>query len=274
MKPEEAGLDKPQLLKQVNASGFPFQERIRHEIESSQREHGWRVLAPEHRWALRDSPGEEGFIDLVLGKSVFPERMLYMVIECKRTRGGSWVFLHPAGDPTDRNDVSTLCVRHESDTVIRRFWKRTWCDPESPISSFCAVPGQGNKATPMLERVASDLLLSVEGLSHEVTDLTTANALSYPALSTYVPVLVTNTPLVVCRFDPTRVGLASGLLEDGEADLAAVPLARFRKSLSTTLPPENADPVDLRNANETSQRTILVVHASHLREFLRLWSFR
>lgn len=34
---------------QVNASGFPFQLRVEHEIETTYPKHKWRLIAAEHR---------------------------------------------------------------------------------------------------------------------------------------------------------------------------------------------------------------------------------
>lgn len=274
MSTENSREEDSRLLKQVNASGFPFQIRVQHEVEASYREHGWRMVASEHQWDLQGPSGRGGFIDLVLGKKDYTGHTLYMTIECKRSVGGSWVFLQPVDTSVQKNDISAFVVRYESEGEIRRFWVHAMCDPESPMSSFCAVPGQADKATPMLERIAGDLLLSMEGLSYEVAGLMQAeDATAHPCSSTYIPVLVTSTTLMVCRFEPTEVGLVSGVLEDNEGGFEPVPFVRFRKSLSTTFPCEELA-LNLQDANREGQRTILVVHAPQLIAFLRQWGFR
>lgn len=264
--------DKARLLKQVNASGFPFQIRVQHEVETSYQQHPWRVVASEHPWIHQD--GAEGFIDLVLAKISPTGNRFYMVIECKRSLAGSWVFLHSGISLEQKNDVSLLHTAHDSDGEIPPIWTHAMCDPESPISSFCSVPGQADKATPMLERIVGTLLLSVEGLSQEMDmRMLTAAAQASQRSSIYIPVLVTNTPLVICRFDPTEVGLTSGVLEGNGGEFEPAPFVRFRKSLTTTSPSEEVA-LSLQDANRESQRTVLVVHAPHLLEFLRQWSIR
>jgi hypothetical protein len=85
-------MDDKQLLSIVNASGFPFQLRVQQVIRESQSQHMWGVISAEHRWAIPEE-NREGFIDLVL--EAWPRRMMSvrMVLECKRVRGGCWVFL-------------------------------------------------------------------------------------------------------------------------------------------------------------------------------------
>src|SRR5262249_25748498 len=86
MKPEE------EFRKIVNASGFLFQLRVENEIETTQLDHRWTVLAREHPWQDVASD-RNGYIDLVLGKA-----NVRLVIECKRTRDADWIFLVPKGE--------------------------------------------------------------------------------------------------------------------------------------------------------------------------------
>ena len=51
----------------ANASGFLLQMRIADEVESTNEQHKWEVLAKEQPWAEKES-GKEGYIDLVLGR--------------------------------------------------------------------------------------------------------------------------------------------------------------------------------------------------------------
>lgn len=73
-------------LKIVNASGFLFQSRVEHEVDSTIRRPGWKVLAREYAW--RDQKGEEHYADMILGKGA-----MFFVVECKRTQQADWVFV-------------------------------------------------------------------------------------------------------------------------------------------------------------------------------------
>lgn len=54
--------------------------------------YGWKVISREHAWRNAES-GADGFIDIVLGNDV--EDNQRFVIECKRPRDASWIFLIP-----------------------------------------------------------------------------------------------------------------------------------------------------------------------------------
>lgn len=82
-----------QILSIANASGFPFQLRVAELVESTSSDHGWRAIVQEHPWIDPETGKAGGFIDLVLAQHGSSVRL---VVECKRTRGGQWVFLQPA----------------------------------------------------------------------------------------------------------------------------------------------------------------------------------
>src|SRR5437899_1635740 len=77
------------LRKMVNTSGFPFQLGVEREVKETRLRHGWEVLPREHPWRQAES-GKSGYIDLILSKG-----FARMVVECKRPRDGTWVFLVP-----------------------------------------------------------------------------------------------------------------------------------------------------------------------------------
>jgi len=268
-------MDELDFRKQVNASGFPFQIRVKHAVEASRDRHPWRVEAWEHRWIHLESH-EEGFIDLVLAKNRHTGDTFYMVIECKRATGGKWVFLHP-GETEPRRDACILLNQGEPDGEIHQKWIHQDCYPESVVSAFCAVPGQSDKNRPMLERIAGNLLASVESLAYEELSVTSSVATqpgygtgAYIPFSAYIPVIVTNSELMVFYFEPTEVDLKSGMAEDDRGVCEPVPFVRFRKSLTTSLPSEEVAH-SLKDANKQSQRTIFVVHAPELPNFLHGW---
>jgi hypothetical protein len=63
------------VIQSLNASGFPFQTAIRHEIP---RHNGWAVHASEYPWL--DGMNRDNFLDIVAIKGRF-----ILCIECKKT---------------------------------------------------------------------------------------------------------------------------------------------------------------------------------------------
>lgn len=96
----------------VNHSGYPLQMCLHEKILETQRQHSWQVLVPEHRWLNADNH-KDGFIDLVLGHSRFPIRL---VIECKRV-SGSWNFL-VSSNQNDPSSVIGKFLRASSDPKL------------------------------------------------------------------------------------------------------------------------------------------------------------
>lgn len=260
------------LRKQVNASGFPFQIRVKHEIKASYKRHGWLPVAPEHRWANTYS-GTEGFIDLILRKGISPlHSEWYMVIECKRARGGNWVFLKSHTD-NEVYDAHVLLARRMYSETTSPLWIRCSPAPMSSVSSFCTVPGQGDRGIPMLERISTELLDSVESLAEKQMSVDPALSENWPETKAfYIPVIVTNTELVVCQFEPEAVDLSEGVLKDDSGTFQTVPFIRFQKSFITRFATRNV-PMSLQEANKENKRTILVVHAPSLPDFLQRWDF-
>lgn len=262
-------MDENTLRKQINASGFPFQLRVENEVRASQQTHGWHPIAGEHQW-VNPGSGAGGFIDLILRREIDPWTSWYMVIECKRTRGGRWVFLSQA-ECRERNDAHALLTLRQPDESVSSVWVREKFMPATRVSSFCAVPGQADKQTPMLERISAELLDSLESLAEEELAMGRKPPQGDRAVrAVYMPVVVTNTQLVACQFEPAEVNLQEGVLEDSSGQFESVPFIRFQKSLATRFA-TNKVPMNLKEANTESQRTILVVHAPSLPHFLGLW---
>src|SRR5580765_2733398 len=120
----------------VNASGFVFQMAIEHLIRTT-KDHGWRITSAEHPWRCA-ATNQEGFIDLDLEKWA-----LTAVIECKRPRGGAWVFLIPSSHPSMVTRVRCLWVAGATGGPDVAGWHDFGVIPESPESSFCVVRGSG-----------------------------------------------------------------------------------------------------------------------------------
>jgi hypothetical protein len=120
----------------------------------------------------------------------------------------------------------------------------------------------------MLERIAGELVQAAEAIAAEqyrmdgfARDQSQSDTFAWA----YVPVIVTNANLSVCKFNPGDVDIANGLLPDG-ATFEDVPVVRFTKNLSTAAGGDSIH--TLRAANAARDRTVFVVRGAFLREFL------
>jgi len=242
------------LLTRVNASGFPFQLKIEQEIQDHNQ---GSVLAREHYWVSPNSE-HEGFIDLIIAIGNHNNKL---VIECKRVRDAEWVFLVPKDEhKTNITRVLSTMMVHEgrSDATWDKFSHGPYCvDAE-----FCIIRGQGEKQQPMLERLSAILLRSVEALEYEERD--------YPVdgqgIRSYCPVIVTTATLQVCQYQSSKIDLISGKLET--ADFLEVKYIRFTKSMPSSLT-SSSSPLRLSDAAEENKRSVFVVNAEYLVEFLK-----
>ena len=254
------------LLETVNTSGYPFQIGVQAMIENTRGEHHWKIIGAEHRWQNNLS-GREGFIDIVVGQDGgYPLRM---AIECKRVKGDAhWIFLvsRSRNHKFQRvNGLWTATRGHTDSTLQYMDWGELFFEPLSPESSFCVVRGQNPNDKIMIERLADGLLPSLESLAFQELSLIASAQTS--RIKIYVPMIVTNATLTTCDIDSDNIDLQSGELQLSEVKFEAVPYIRFRKGLTTTVPPIKA-PSSLEQANTEGQRTLFVVNIQYLREFL------
>jgi hypothetical protein len=250
---------KESLRNLVNASGFLFQLRVEQEIKSMDFPNDWEIAAREHRW-FDSQEGNEGFIDLILKQGIGR-----MVIECKKVTDGNWVFL--VSDKSSGVDRARMrwTLRNSSDKPFAQ-WHDFNVGPLSPEATFCIVRGQGEKDTPMLERISSLVLRSLESLANEELDYTERSD-KEPCI--YFPVIVTNAALHVCRFDPAKIDISTGQVDD--ADFEQVSCVRFRKNFSSIVSSPKPQK-DLETTNKRNERTVFVVNSEKLAEFLKEWS--
>jgi hypothetical protein len=249
---------------QINASGFPFQLRVEAEIKDSFNKHRWYKTGSEYYWKNYQSEAE-GFIDLILSKGNSSSTW-YMVIECKRVRGGSWVFLCPEDYINNCNDYHLL-TRHLSDKSNSLVWVNNIVLPSGPVSSFCTVPGQGDRDNPMLERVCGQLLDSLESLATKEIYGSNSSPNDFERKSYFTPVLITNSDLIVSHFALKEIGLSDGMLADSHGVFQSVPYLRFQKSFATEYSTEKTA-LNLRESGKEDQRTIFIVNASNITDFL------
>lgn len=134
--------------------------------------------------------------------------------------------------------------------------------PKSPESDFCVIRGQGEKDRPMLERVAAQVVAASDGLCDDLISLHAKSTKT----KVVIPVVVTNADLVVAQFDPSTMDLAAG--EIAGATFKSVPHLRFRKTLGPRSGDLDYEPQELHELALGSVRTVFVVRADALTEWL------
>lgn len=272
-------------LKQINKSGFPFQLRIEHEIRSSYKEHQWSVASREHPWTSSDM-SVSGFIDIVLRHDQYTRFRL--VIECKRIKANDarqlrWVFLLPDQKPEPTELASCFEVegrKNPSQTPTSnslavsedlQVWDNVNISPSSLQSEFCILQNDESRRQPILESLATEVLESIEGLAKEEVNIARSQDFRHIRLFIF-PAIVTNAELTVCRFNSSLVKINDGTLDDKDADIFTVPFVRFRKSLSNNFPQGSF--FDLQSANRARERTVFIVNAASLTQFLSNWEMK
>ncbi len=253
-------------LRSINNQGFLFQLRVEQEIVQTREQHGWYIVAREHRWNDPLSNGE-GFIDLILEKG-----KMRLVLECKRILDGTWLFLVPRRVEMNTGLARLAWASQLPNEPKYLGWHPFLSEPYTSESEFCVLRGQSEKDRPMLERIAGTLVQSVEALAREEVQYRPAST-SRELYTTYAPVIVTPAQLMICRFDPKDIDLETGQLQADQAEFAPVPYIRFRKTLSSGIEPSTL-PERLAEAHLEQERTVLVVNTQGLQQFLSKWSLR
>ncbi len=247
------------LSDQVNKSGFPLQLAIANEVASSS--DYWKALYEEHGWKSENS---EGFIDLVIENQ--PKTWL-MNIECKRVQDSSWIFLVDRESPTDVSRAKIWATYHSSEKIISCFdWVEVNMEPVCAESMYCVVPGQDNKAMPMLERTGASLVQSTEALAkEEAVNLD----FIYSGLRMYQNVIVTTAELQTCHIDVSAIDVSTGKLAE-DTEFSVVPFVKFRKQLGATIKTTNKaqHAADVRKYTSNRESTIFVVNSAHFLDFL------
>ena len=250
------------LLRIANDSGFPLQIAVEHQVAATAATHGWRVRYIEHSWINR-LDGQSGFIDLVLQDRY---GTAFLVIECKRVREATWLFLRSDGADKKRRH-SKAWVSHYMSGGMKSFgWGDIAIDPPCYEAFFCATRGQSsNDKRTMLERIGGELISATEALALEEKDFR-------PQVETpirfYFNVVVTTADLKVAKFSPQDISLTDGTL--ASAEFEDVPFVRLRKQMSMRERPLTLE--DYKNQRDVSyakENTVFVVRADAILEFLR-----
>ena len=186
----------PDLLKIANDSGFPLQIAVEHQVTATTASHGWRVRYIEHSWINRQGD-QSGFIDLVLQDRY---GTTFLVVECKRVREATWLFLRSDGADKQRSH-SKSWISHYANGVMESFgWGDLAIDPPSYEALFCATRGQSaNDKRTMLERIGGELISATAALALEEKDFRPQVEVS---IRFYFNVVVTTADLKVAKFSP------------------------------------------------------------------------
>jgi hypothetical protein len=244
--PEELALET------LNASGFPFQLAVERRIEDTVNGHEWRVLPRELPWWNED--GRSGFLDLVLQKERYRA-----TVECKRVGADArWVFLADE-DARHRGIGRFITSAYEAGHQAAVAMELA---PRPPLheSEFCAIKGTGEGDRSTIERLSGQLIEATQSLAQgDANDWERRNVQDEWI---YIPILVTNASLWVCRVSGRRVPLGTGYVPS-DAPIEPVEAVWFHRTLvaDRTLEGERLRG-GLESMRRASERTVLVVRAT------------
>lgn len=239
----------------LQGSGFPFQTAVRHAI-GAKAGAGWRVHASEYSWQTLD--GEGRFLDLVADNGTF-----FLTIECKKTTKDTLIFLRPLGLAHTGQTEDVRCLRAEQipDSTKRlALYCENWrLEPSSTVSEFCVVSTSKTGDQRMLERDAGEVVLASDAFAEDFRQRFEPDLDAAPsAFRLFVPVIVTNAPLVTARYNPTEVSLADGRFKTPPREIESCHAVRFQKTFRS------------ESRFDLGERTVFVVHAPSFPEFLDL----
>jgi hypothetical protein len=211
----------------------------------------------------------EGFIDLVVRDK---QAFVNLVVECKKVRETDWMFIRETVSSEFPNNVLDVRVRvigkHRDDGSLTNGWLDANFSPGSPEASFCHIRKAGTKRDDMLEKACAELLAATEALARQ--ELILHQKDKFHIRRIYVPVIVSNARMFICDGNWEQMNPETG--EVKFSAITPVPFVRFRKSFRAP----GAETGYAPNAQafaERSARTVVVVQAGSLPEFLRQWQF-
>jgi hypothetical protein len=239
------------VIQSLNASGFPFQTAIRHEIP---RQNRWAVHASEYPWL--DGMNRDNFLDIVAIKGRF-----ILCIECKKTGSEIFTFLLPLGGLSTGlvDDFRGELVQYKPEGgLIDNYPAVTQkIQPRSFFSEFCVVGSRksGKDQGRLLERDASLLVRATDAFSADQRELSKLPDEKLPRV--LLPVMVTNAPIYTARYAPTDVSLEKGEFSKVQPeDVEEAYWVRFSKSFT-------AD-----RGRDMGHRSIFVMNATSFGAFL------
>jgi len=229
----------------LRGSGFPFQTAVRYAIRTHPAR--YRIHASEYPW--RNRKNEDSFLDIVANN-----RQLILTVECKKTKQEKYIFLLDLGAEASTGDIFDFrCLRLTLDAGRsgKVYCETHELDPKCPAAEFCVV--STNSKERLLERDAAMLISATNSFAYDPREW---QKLNIPSPFLIVPVLITNADIYTVRYKPTEVSLESGEFVTMPEEQNHVPWVRFSKTFVAA------------SGHDTGYRSIFVVNASHLNEFL------
>lgn len=185
-------------------------------------------------------------------------------MECKRVHG-SWIFLLPNHPPDSISRSKVLHIEYSKPPVFK--WEDFRLTPESYKTTFCVMDVEGKRDNRTIEKYFGDLLLSLEGIAVEETNIL-STTLHYQHHQAYLPMIITTANLQVCFVNPKDIGA-----EDGNSSLQSeikpVSFIRFRKNLAGNLQYEGPLVDNLRKSTIENERTIMIVQAKSILDYFK-----
>lgn len=247
---------KDQMQSLLDSSGFPFQSAVTERIRATENDHKYWVYLSEHPWQDEIS-SESGFIDLVIEHGC-----VRIVIECKRAKGGTWLFTVPHESKPDI-ETARLPWQGSNPSPNNHGVAEFFLSPPSYQSRECILRGQDDENRTLLERLGGKLLLSIDAIMEEAAQIAQP---SDPEQYVYIPCVITTAELVVASVDPLQVSLEDGTVSNFVYE--TVDYIKFRKSLVTNLS-AGANPAHLADSSLDKQRTLLIVNSKNLDRTLK-----
>ncbi len=212
----------------------------------------WDVYTSEYPWR-RFQGQDDLFLDIVAFS-----REIILTIECKKSRHETWTFLGALGRYDTGKTKTFRCVHPDHVTrTEQRLYCETWeFEPASLCSAFCIVgTSKSGKDQRLLERDAGLLIGATDAFSRDRSQGPSKLRQTLQARCLVIPVIVTNAKLYFTRYEPTEISLESGEFEESP-EIENAHWIRFSKTFTA--------------GGDAGTRTIFIVHAVHLREFLDL----
>ncbi|WP_202843107.1 hypothetical protein [Luteimonas saliphila] len=247
------------LVKLVNASGFPLQLAVEREVG---RAPGWRIQHREHAWTKGTT---SGFADLIAEN----DHNTVAIFECKRVRESDWVFIVPENSSQVLDSrIYVIYTESPMRSFTGFFDART--GPEGYEADYCVMVGDDAKSRPLLERTAAEVTIASEAIAlEEFKHRLQPTGYGYRS---YIPVIVTTARLSVCAVDEEAIDLSAGEIGPSHASIKEVPWVRFRKQFTDDIAVTTKDIAwDARAISKAKEKVVYVVNSIHLKTFLCDW---
>jgi hypothetical protein len=213
----------------------------------------------EHPWKTDE---ENGFVDLVITRG-----LVRFIIECKRPRGGQWLFPVLKGSQSNITRGTVFWIDSHPGRIDLTGVNDIHMKPQSYETDICIVRGQAEDHKPLLERIAFSLLQTTQAIGNQ--ELPILHKYGFPEFYIYIPVIVTSAELHVCEVDPALIDISTGTIDSIKT--VVVPFIRFRKTLSFDFQ-ATQESMSLDKANKKLQSSVFVVNSNSFSEFLSSWS--